>query len=118
MGACMAGGHAWGACMAGEMDTAMDRTYPTGMHSCLDTIFPTFMWTFLGADISGPWLRFKFTLKPPKHQYEVKYINTKYQVHQYEVQYITTKYQIQSTKYLDQFSMNLFPTLTELIFVG
>ena len=24
----------WGACMAGEMTTAADGTYPTRMHSC------------------------------------------------------------------------------------
>ena len=41
VGACMAGGYAWwvvcvaeGACMAGEMATAADGMYPTGMHSC------------------------------------------------------------------------------------
>ena len=30
------GGHAWqgGTCMAGEMATAADGMYPTGMHSC------------------------------------------------------------------------------------
>ena len=35
-GACMVGGGMCGrgACMAGEMATAADGTYPTGMHSC------------------------------------------------------------------------------------
>ena len=48
--ACMAGGmhgrgeHVWheGACMAGEMATAADGTYPTGMHSCLKLFFYQF----------------------------------------------------------------------------
>ena len=41
-GVCMAGGgmHGWGmrlgggACMAGDMATAVDGTHPTGMYSC------------------------------------------------------------------------------------
>ena len=34
-GVCVAGGHAWwGVCMAGDTATAVDGTYPTGMHSC------------------------------------------------------------------------------------
>ena len=55
--ACMAGGHVWqgacmveggglvwheGACMAGEMATAADGTYPTEMHSCLKLFFYQF----------------------------------------------------------------------------
>ena len=35
-GACMAGE---GACIAGETATAADGTHPTGMHSCLKTLF-------------------------------------------------------------------------------
>ena len=46
------GGHAWqgacmvgvcallGACMAGEMTTAVGCTHPTGMHSCLNNKIP------------------------------------------------------------------------------
>ena len=38
----MAGGHAWqGACMAGEMATAVGGTHSTGMHSCTCRILNT-----------------------------------------------------------------------------
>ena len=44
-GLCMAGGmhgregmHGRGACMAGEMATAVDSTHPTGMHSCFSIV--------------------------------------------------------------------------------
>ena len=33
-GTCVAGGHAWGACLAGKTATSADGTYSTGMHSC------------------------------------------------------------------------------------
>ena len=39
-GACMSLGHVWqGACVAGETATAVGGTHPTGMHSCIYSIF-------------------------------------------------------------------------------
>ena len=50
-GACVTGeGHAWqGVCVAGEMATAVDGTYPTGMHSC-SLIFLAFALAFAQSE--------------------------------------------------------------------
>ena len=71
----MAGWHAWkggawqggmcgggGACMAGEMATAVESTYPTGMHSCE-------LWNFnrnqcrLSLTLRGAVYKYNFSLR-------------------------------------------------------
>ena len=59
-GACVAGGG--GACMAGEMATAVESTYPTGMHSCE-------LWNFnrnqcrLSLTLRGAVYKYNFSLR-------------------------------------------------------
>ena len=60
-GACMAGSHECqggvhgrGACMAGEMATAVDGTHPTGMHSCFIAVVTKFVFEIDNIDTGKP----------------------------------------------------------------